>query len=34
MAHLDLDSLDSCVGHVNKFSAPNRLLEDDLEGLA
>ncbi|KAF4963482.1 hypothetical protein FZEAL_10931 [Fusarium zealandicum] len=32
MVHLDLDSLDSSVGLVNKFSAPGGLLEDDLEG--
>lgn len=32
MVHLDLDSLDTSVGNVNKFSAPGGLLEDDLEG--
>jgi len=32
MVHLDLDTLDTSVGKVNKFSAPGGLLEDDLEG--
>ncbi|KAF4983299.1 hypothetical protein FDECE_17330 [Fusarium decemcellulare] len=32
MVHLDLDSLDTSIGLVNKFSAPGGLLEDDLEG--
>ncbi|KAM0559385.1 hypothetical protein ACHAPJ_004410 [Fusarium lateritium] len=32
MVHLDLDSLDTSVGRVNKFSAPGGLLEDDLVG--
>ncbi|KAJ4261567.1 hypothetical protein NW762_006997 [Fusarium torreyae] len=30
MVHLDLDSLDTSVGRVNKFSAPGGLLEEDL----
>ncbi|UPK98966.1 hypothetical protein LCI18_009901 [Fusarium solani-melongenae] len=32
MVHLDLDSLDTSIGNVNKFSAPGGLLEGDLEG--
>ncbi|WAO83121.1 Hypothetical protein NCS54_00030200 [Fusarium falciforme] len=32
MVHLDLDSLDTSIGNVNKFSAPGGLLESDLEG--